>query len=292
VAYLGRGLARKEGRDLDGALADFNRAIELTPNDAMAYVYRGRVKAVIHNVEGAIADFNQAIEFDPKSKVALHDRGLAKRHKNDMDGAMVDFNHAIELDPKSASAYGDRGDLEMLMINLDAATADYSKAIELDPTASEAYFIRGVLRQEQGRMEEAISDFRRCIEIRPADQDYSRMHIWIVRTKKGDKDAAHAELSAYFDKRKKFEIAGRQTKIIEFLLGRITEAEFLSADDPSNADIDIGQQCEFWFYAGMKQELAGDKKAAVIFFRKCIATQKTESFYYQCAKAELKSLGE
>ena len=47
--------------------------------------------------DGAIADYNKALEIDPKYSDAYNSRGLAKYELNDHPGACVDFKKAIEL---------------------------------------------------------------------------------------------------------------------------------------------------------------------------------------------------
>ena len=51
--------------DLDGALTDLNRAIELNPNLAQIYTIRGKVKEAKGDLIGAAADFNKAVELKP-----------------------------------------------------------------------------------------------------------------------------------------------------------------------------------------------------------------------------------
>jgi tetratricopeptide (TPR) repeat protein len=54
-------LPRKK-RDLDGAIADYNRAIELDPKFAAAYFHRGIAKQAKGDLKAAIGDINGAIE--------------------------------------------------------------------------------------------------------------------------------------------------------------------------------------------------------------------------------------
>jgi lipoprotein NlpI len=75
-----------------------------------------------------------------------------------------------------------------------------------------------------------------------------------------------------------------------FLLDRMDEAALLAAAADPNAEKQLGQQCEAWYYAGMKRLLAGDKPAAAERFRKCLATEKRTFVEYQAAQAELKAL--
>src|SRR5271170_6283914 len=46
------------------------------------------------DLDGALADYNHAIELDPKNAVAYDDRGLLKQNKGDNDGALADYNKA------------------------------------------------------------------------------------------------------------------------------------------------------------------------------------------------------
>ena len=54
--YVKSGYAKAKKGDLDGAIADFNRAIELDPKKAGAYTNRGSVRNAKGDLDGAIAD--------------------------------------------------------------------------------------------------------------------------------------------------------------------------------------------------------------------------------------------
>jgi len=166
-AYYNRGAAKIEKGDLDGAIADFNRKIELNPKDARAYYNRGIAKQAKGDLDGAIADFSRAIELDPKHAVAYYNRGIAKQAKGDLDGAIADFSRAIELDPKHAVAYNNRGNAKDDKGDLDGAIADYSRAIELDPKHAVAYNNRGIAKEAKGDLDGAIADYNRAIELDP-----------------------------------------------------------------------------------------------------------------------------
>jgi tetratricopeptide (TPR) repeat protein len=56
---------KKGGRDLDGAIADFTKAIELKPDYAEAYYFRGLAKQAKRDLDGATTDFTKAIELKP-----------------------------------------------------------------------------------------------------------------------------------------------------------------------------------------------------------------------------------
>ena len=165
--YNNRGLAKQAKGDLDAAIADFNRAIQLNPKDTIAYSNRGNAKRDKGDLDGAILDYNRAIRLDPKYAYAYYNRGLAKKQKSDLDGAIADYNRVIELDRKFAKAYCDRGVAKRRKGDLDGAISDYDRTVELDPKYAIAYFNRGNAKDDRGDLEGAIADYNHGIELNP-----------------------------------------------------------------------------------------------------------------------------
>ena len=58
--YYNRGLAKKNFEDLYGAIADFNKTIELKPDFAKVYVARGIVKEIVGDLNDACKDWKKA----------------------------------------------------------------------------------------------------------------------------------------------------------------------------------------------------------------------------------------
>jgi hypothetical protein len=70
----------------------------------------------------------------------------------------------------------------------------------------------------------------------------------------------------------------------------MNEHEYLAAAASSDADRDRDQHCEAWCYAGMHRLMANDRELASNYFRKCLATGRTDFFEYMLAQAELKAI--
>jgi tetratricopeptide (TPR) repeat protein len=64
---------------------------------AADFVKRGNVKYAKHDLDGAIADYSKAIELDPKLAEAYDSRGYIKKAKRDQAGADADFAQAAKL---------------------------------------------------------------------------------------------------------------------------------------------------------------------------------------------------
>jgi len=107
TAYLVRGILDGQKHDLDGAIADATRAIEIDPKLVEAYVLRGAAKEDKGDLEAAISDFNLALEVDPRSWAAYAMRGAAKGKRRDFEGAIADLSHAIEINPGDALAHNE-----------------------------------------------------------------------------------------------------------------------------------------------------------------------------------------
>jgi tetratricopeptide (TPR) repeat protein len=130
---VNRGIEKAKNGDLDGALADFNRAIELNPKDDAPYYNRAQAKWLKKDTAGAIADYTRAIDLGSTNPAAYNNRGNARAEKKDLDGAIADYTRAIELKPDYARAYYNRAAVKKDKGDATGATADFKRAQELDP---------------------------------------------------------------------------------------------------------------------------------------------------------------
>jgi len=107
VAYFNRGCFYLGKRDLDKALADLTRAIELDPGIAAFYNNRGCVHFYRRNLEEALADLTRAIELDPAMADAYRNRAMVFFFREDYDRAWADIT--------TCQALGGRVDPKLLM---------------------------------------------------------------------------------------------------------------------------------------------------------------------------------
>ena len=165
--YLKWGAAKFGQGNHRGAIADYDRAIEIKPDYAEACFFRAGAKVVLGDYDGAIADCDRAIELKPDYAEAYFFRGVAKRGLGDRDGAIADYDRAIEIKPEEAEAYYNRGGVKGGLGDYEGAIADYGRAIELNPEDANAYYYRGNAKSELGDHEGAIVDYDRAVELKP-----------------------------------------------------------------------------------------------------------------------------
>ena len=96
-AYKSRGFARAMMNDLSGAIADFDRAVEISPRHADAYNARGNVHAMAGHLVASLRDFNLAIRIDRNFADAYYNRALSRHGLGDSYGAKSDLSRAAQL---------------------------------------------------------------------------------------------------------------------------------------------------------------------------------------------------
>lgn len=129
--YFDSGIIKQNNENYEGAIADYNKAIEINPKLVKAYNNRGNVKSDLKDYKGAISDFNKAIEIEPNDIYAYCNRGLAKTKIKDYSGAISDYTKAISIDSKDINSYMGRGITQHYAGNKKGACSDWLKAGEL-----------------------------------------------------------------------------------------------------------------------------------------------------------------
>jgi tetratricopeptide (TPR) repeat protein len=81
--------------ELRESLYAAEKAVAANPNSAEAR-YRGNGRNKANDVQGALADYSRAIELDPNRFVSYHNRGIIKK-RFDRSGAIQDFRMAIKV---------------------------------------------------------------------------------------------------------------------------------------------------------------------------------------------------
>ena len=80
------------------AIPHFDRAIRLKHDDEEIYNFRGTARRG-GDLTGAIADFDKAIELNPKYARAYGDRGITRLLQGKDAEAQQDFARGFHLDP-------------------------------------------------------------------------------------------------------------------------------------------------------------------------------------------------
>jgi len=112
------------------------------------------------NYKEAIADYNQALKINPQNPPVYNGRGAAKIKLGDYEGAIVDYSQALKHDPENDLALRNRSEARISLGQLTEAKQDAQRARELSSATEEnaisnlLYLISLILLEEDTQPEE------------------------------------------------------------------------------------------------------------------------------------------
>ena len=195
--YFESGQTKLYAQDYDGAVADFDKVVELDPDFVDIYYWLGMTKSCQKNYAAAIEDLDRAIAIDPEPDDigAYYYRGHAKYKSQDYVDAIADFDKVIEINSISMYAYYYRGAAKYKLEDYQGAIEDYTFAItnlseslriwqaypvadktldaehkkvreECSTKLARASFFRGNARLECSNFLDAVDDYSQAIELK------------------------------------------------------------------------------------------------------------------------------
>ena len=120
---------------------------EIIRNDSTLqypYIARGYYRLTNGNLKGALADYDRALEIDDTDPNLWLNRGLTKERLQDYTGAFSDYTQAIDIKENFANAWLNRGNVLMKQSRFLDAIEDYTVAILHQPNYGYAYLNRAL----------------------------------------------------------------------------------------------------------------------------------------------------
>jgi tetratricopeptide (TPR) repeat protein len=165
--FVSRGLLHFALDDYDHAIADYSQALEIDPRHEAALLHRAALYVATRQFDSAIADFTSALEHNPRNGVLLQKRAFARMQAGQFEAALADYQAALELDPRDLSALQGRGIVHFQLGQHAAAVEAFTRAIELDPHSAMAFNNRGYNLQQMGQARAALEDYETASRIAP-----------------------------------------------------------------------------------------------------------------------------
>jgi len=93
---------------------------------------RGWVKSKLGDYAGALADYDRSLELRPDHPDTLTNRGVAKRYLGDCSGTQADFDRSLALRPDDPDIMYNLACLYALQNHTDTALDCLARAVALD----------------------------------------------------------------------------------------------------------------------------------------------------------------
>ena len=97
--YINRALARYNQNNLRGAMADYDTALDLDPNNFLGHYNRGLLRAQVGDDNRGIEDFDFVLKLEPDNLMALFNRALLLEQTGNLRAAIRDYSKVIEEYP-------------------------------------------------------------------------------------------------------------------------------------------------------------------------------------------------
>lgn len=279
--------------NINGAIVEFTKAIELNPKFDRAYTNRGIMWQELGESDKAIMDYDKAVEINPKQFAAYNSRGNAWRFKGDFERAIADLSTAIELNPPGAIPFNNRGAAYMNKEDHSSAIADFSKAIELDSKYPMPYYNRGCTLYRQGKFKESLPDLQKALAtgFTPGDYPYLMLLIASQKSSKEEFEKIAGKLNTFVSTQSSS--AWIRRIIVFYLHENVPEQRILlDARRGRNEKETRERLCEAFYYLGECRLSKGDRKGAEEYFLKSIETNVFTTAEYLNAKSMLRRMRE
>ncbi len=170
-ATVGYGMALAKQFKLDGAKAQFEKALEMDPRNAMAHAglamvmynslqsssqtVRANQDAILKSAE---AECKQGLAIDPGMPEAHYTLGNVYRTQGRIDEALNEYKEASKLDPEYSEAFAGVGLVNMNKGQWADAVTAFKQAIQLSSGNSTAHYGLGRTYFKQGLYDEALKE--------------------------------------------------------------------------------------------------------------------------------------
>ncbi len=163
-------LCEQQGR-LPAAIDQYNRLLELDPNNRSALIGLGRLNHRIGDLDAALDIYTAASKHHPNDPVILNDLGLCLARAGRINESIASLQTAIRLKPNS-KLY--RNNLAAVMVEANR-TQEAIALLQQAHGADVAYYNVAYMLQQRGNVQAAAQHFEQALRINPSFEPARQM---------------------------------------------------------------------------------------------------------------------
>lgn len=151
--------------DMDGAIAEYNKAIQLNPGFIDAHYFLGNIYQQTNQLELSAESFKNALKLNPDFFEALNNLGavLVELHRP-LEAKQV-LDKAIMIKPDSLQLLCNIAGFYLLEANMDKALHYARNALNIDPNFVDALKLSGKINYQLPDYDQALNDYRKAYEL-------------------------------------------------------------------------------------------------------------------------------
>jgi TolB-like protein/Flp pilus assembly protein TadD/class 3 adenylate cyclase len=175
------------------ARAALKKALELDDSSAEAHASTGLLELLELNLEAAILELERAVQLKPNYATAYHWLMYSHLTLGQFDPAFLEAKRALELDPLSLIINADAAWTYFCARRFDDAERQARKTLEMGPEFFRAHYYLGQVLQLKGRLGDAISEYQKAFDLN--GDPYSLGLLGQAYARNGQKDEAQKVLA-------------------------------------------------------------------------------------------------
>jgi len=206
------------------AVAGWQKALALNPDDAKAHLNLGYVMQQSGRLDEAIGEYRTALKINPSYAAAHSNLGIALATAGRLDEGIEHYEKALEIDPENSEAHGNLCAALLEKHQNNAAIDHCRKAVTSNPENADAQNTLGIALARAGSLDEAAGHIIKAAQIKPDSLEYQYNCGRVLAASQ-----RLAEAIPHFEKAVSLS-GGRELSSLEFLaslyadVGRFAEA--------------------------------------------------------------------
>jgi tetratricopeptide (TPR) repeat protein len=178
---------------VDEARAAIDRGLAEDPNSGLAYAQRSIIELVQNQQQQALADAERAVELSPDASAPKIALSYAQQGNFQLEAARTTLLQATEQNPNDPLAWARLAELWMMFGYLDRARAAAERAAALAPDLERTQIVLGFANLVEFRTAPAKAAFERAIELDPADP-LPRLGLGLAQIRESSLEAGRENL--------------------------------------------------------------------------------------------------
>ena len=167
------------------AIINYKDLISYLPAQKEPYYELAEAYFEMRDIDNAIINYRKALELDPDFTLALNHLGYSLSHSGQHDSALYYFKKYVKLDG-TANSYDSYGDGFFAYGMLDSAKWAKLKGLELDPNLDYLYSSLAYINIREGKLKEAESNLNKYLSSQTSPEKIStgltnKAYIYLIR---------------------------------------------------------------------------------------------------------------
>ncbi|WP_289998131.1 tetratricopeptide repeat protein [Algoriphagus sediminis] len=193
-AIFQRGLTYLDNGEFYKAKADAENLLNKASEDWRSYFLLGLSEEKLKNYQGALAAFQRAKELDPDNSDLWVNEATVLFYQEDLIKALTSLEKAEELNPMEANIYNLRSMILFAQGEYSKANSEVDKALEISPSQAYFYNNKGLYLLFLEDLEGGLDLINQSIKMDPKNQ-FALRNKGIYYVLKNDKESALSYLT-------------------------------------------------------------------------------------------------